>query len=50
MAALEDRMTSVDQKLDRMALRSELVELKDQVSLLTQRIVKLEKALTEPQV
>ena len=42
---LEDRMTAVDQKLDRMALRSELVELKDQVAHLTERIAQLEKAL-----
>ena len=36
---------AVDQKLDRMALRSELVELKDQVAHLTERIAQLEKAL-----
>ena len=42
---LEDRMASVDEKLDRMAMRSELVELKDQVAHLTERIVELEKAL-----
>jgi ubiquinone biosynthesis protein UbiJ len=35
----------VDQKLDRMAVRSELVELKDQVAHLTERIAQLEKAL-----
>jgi polyhydroxyalkanoate synthesis regulator phasin len=38
-------MASVEQKLDRMALRSELVELKEQVSQLEQRIAALEKVL-----
>ncbi len=38
-------MTAVEQKLDRMALRSELTELKEQVLQLTQRIDAIEKAL-----
>ena len=42
---LERRMTAADEKLDRMALKSELVELKDQVAHLTERIAQLEKAL-----
>jgi predicted nucleic acid-binding Zn-ribbon protein len=42
---LEDRMTALDQKLDRMALRSELIELKEQALQLTQRIDAIEKAL-----
>ena len=42
---IEERMTAVDQKLDRMALRSELIELKEQVLQLSQRIDAIEKAL-----
>lgn len=42
---LEDRMASVDEKLDRIAMRSELFELKDQLANLTERIAQLEKAL-----
>jgi peptidoglycan hydrolase CwlO-like protein len=43
---LEERVVkAVEQKLDRMALKSELVELKDQVASLTERIAQLEKAL-----
>jgi ubiquinone biosynthesis protein UbiJ len=38
-------MTAVDEKLDRVAFRSELVDLKDQVAHLTERIAQLEKAL-----
>jgi uncharacterized coiled-coil DUF342 family protein len=45
MTALEDRMTLADEKLDRMALRSELVELKDQAAHINERIAQLEKAL-----
>lgn len=45
LSGLEAEVTAVDQKLDRMALKSELVELKDQVALLTERIAQLEKAL-----
>lgn len=39
---LEERMTIVEQKLDRMALRSELLELKAQVASLEERITQLE--------
>lgn len=34
-------MTTIEQKLDRMALRSELLELKGRVAILEQRIEKL---------
>jgi len=42
---LEERIASGDEKLDRMALKSELVDLKDQVAHLTERVAQLEKAL-----
>ena len=38
-------MASVEQKLDKLALRSELVELKDRVLELEQRIAALEAQL-----
>jgi predicted nucleic acid-binding Zn-ribbon protein len=42
---IEESMAAVDKKLDRMALRSELIELKEQALQLTQRIDAIEKAL-----
>ena len=39
---IEERLASVEQKLDRMALRSELLELKAQVANLEERIAELE--------
>lgn len=42
---LEERIASGDEKLDRMALKSELVELKDRGAHLMERITQLEKAL-----
>lgn len=38
-------MTAVEQKLDKMALRSELVELKERVLALEQKIAELEAQL-----
>lgn len=38
-------MTAVEQKLDRMALRSELLELKAQVASLDERIAELENEI-----
>jgi polyhydroxyalkanoate synthesis regulator phasin len=42
---LEDRMAAVEQKIDKLALRSELVELKQRVQALEQRIADLEAQL-----
>ncbi len=42
---VEERMTAVEQKLDKMALRAELVELKERVLALEQRISELEAQL-----
>ena len=42
---IEERMTAVEQKLDRMALRSELLELKAQVANLEERIAQLESEI-----
>ena len=38
-------MAAVEEKLDRMALRSELIELKAQVASLEERIARLESEL-----
>jgi predicted nuclease with TOPRIM domain len=42
---LEDRMAAVEQKIDKLTLRSELVELKERVQALEQRIAELEAQL-----
>lgn len=42
---LEDRMTAVEQKIDKLALRTELLELKERVQSLEQRISELESQL-----
>ena len=42
---LEDGLTVVGQKIDKMALRSELVELKSRVALLEQKIAEIEANL-----
>jgi predicted nucleic acid-binding Zn-ribbon protein len=42
---LEERMTAVEQKLDRMALRSELRELETKVATLQERISQLESEI-----
>lgn len=42
---LEERMSTIDQKLDKMALRSEVVELKERVLALEKRIEELEAEL-----
>jgi predicted nuclease with TOPRIM domain len=43
---LEVNAQSIEQKLDRMALRSEVLELREKVSLLEQRLARLESDLT----
>lgn len=42
---IEERMTAVEQAIDKLALRSELVELKERVQSLEQRIADLESQL-----
>ncbi|HVT05444.1 MAG TPA: hypothetical protein VHL58_18950 [Thermoanaerobaculia bacterium] len=45
MKRLEERMITVDQKIDKLALRSELVELRERVVALEQRLAQLEAQL-----
>ena len=42
---LEKRMTSIEEKIDKLALRSELEELRERVVALEQRIAELESQL-----
>lgn len=42
---LEERMSAIEQKIDKLALRAELVELKERVHALEQRIADLESQL-----
>ena len=42
---LEEQMLNVDQKLDRMVVRSELLELKARVALLEEKIAELENEI-----
>lgn len=42
---LEERMAAVEQQIEKLALRSELVELRDRVQVLEQQIARLEAQL-----
>ena len=42
---LEERMASVDQKLDKMVVRSELLELKARIATLEEKVAELENEI-----
>jgi predicted nucleic acid-binding Zn-ribbon protein len=47
MASVEDRLSRIDEKVDHLALGSEMAEIKEEVELIQQRMTQLETLLNE---